>query len=194
MDGGQYSTIFEVIVVLRLGCFIGTIYRVINKFLIFKAIFMSNDKQYLTQEKFDELKKELEFLKTEKRKEVAEHLEYSKKLGDLSENAEYHQAREEQAEVEDRINRLENLIKNASISKGGGTDVVTIGSTIRLQQEGANKSFLYVIVGSEEADISAGKISNLSPLGSALLGHKKGDKVKVNTPKGTIIYEIDQVQ
>ncbi len=155
---------------------------------------MSNDKQYLTKEKFDELKKELEFLKTERRKEVAEHLEYSKKLGDLSENAEYHQAREEQAEVEDRINRLENLIKNASITGGGGTETVTIGSTIRLQQEGVNKSFLYMIVGSEEADISAGKISNLSPLGSALLGHKKGDKVKVSTPKGTIVYEIDQVQ
>lgn len=155
---------------------------------------MSNDKQYLTQEKYDELKKELEYLKTEKRKEVAEHLEYSKKLGDLSENAEYHQAREEQAEVEDRINRLENLIKNASITGEGRTDVVTIGSTIRLQQEGANKSFLYTIVGSEEADISAGKISNLSPLGSALLGHKKGDKVKVSTPKGSIVYEIDQIQ
>lgn len=155
---------------------------------------MSNDKQYLTKEKYDELTKELEYLKTERRKEVAEHLEYSKKLGDLSENAEYHQAREEQAEVEDRINRLENLIKNASISGSGGTDVVTIGSTIRLQKAGENKSFLYMIVGSEEADTSMGKISNLSPLGSTLLGHKKGDKVSVNTPKGQASYQIEDLQ
>lgn len=151
---------------------------------------MSNDIQYLTQEKFDELSKELEFLKTERRKEVAEHLENSKKLGDLSENAEYHQAREEQAEVEDRIGRLESLLKNAVMVGTGGHDAVTIGSMIRLQKDGDNKSYLYTIVGSEEADMSHGKISNLSPLGSALLGHKKGDIVKVTTPKGTVSYSI----
>ena len=151
---------------------------------------MSNDVQYLTQEKFDELSKELGFLKTERRKEVAEHLEYSKKLGDLSENAEYHQAREEQAEVEDRIRRLENLLKNAVMVGTGSTDVISIGSTFRLQKDGDNKSYIYTIVGSEEADMSHGRISNLSPLGSALLGHKKGDKVKVATPKGSILYTI----
>lgn len=150
----------------------------------------NNDIQYLTNEKFAELEKELQFLKTERRKEVAEHLEYAKKLGDLSENAEYHQAREEQAEVEDRINKLDNLLKNAVISGEGGTDNVTIGSTVRLQKEGENKSFLYTIVGSEEADMSQGKVSNISPLGSALLGHKEGDVVKVTTPKGVTAYTI----
>ena len=152
---------------------------------------MSNDVQYLTTEKCNELKKELEFLKTERRKEVAEHLEYAKKLGDLSENAEYHQAREEQAEVEDRISRLETLLKNVIITENEtGHDTVSIGSTLRLQKEGENRSYLYTIVGSEEADMSQGKISNLSPLGSALLGHKKGDTVKVMTPKGESVYEV----
>ncbi|MFA6314746.1 MAG: transcription elongation factor GreA [Candidatus Paceibacterota bacterium] len=151
---------------------------------------MSNEVQYLTNEKFAELQKELEHLKVERRKEVAEHLEYSKKLGDLSENAEYHQAREEQAEVEDRIGRLENLLKNVVITGVGGTDIITIGSTCRLQKDGDNKSYIYTIVGSEEADTTHGKISNLSPLGSALLGHKKGDKVTITTPKGKVEYTI----
>lgn len=155
---------------------------------------MSTEIQYLTNEKFAELQKELEFLKTERRKEVAEHLEYSKKLGDLAENAEYHQAREEQAEVEDRISRLDNLLKNAVIAGAGSTDIVTIGSTLRLQKEGDNKSYLYSIVGSEEADTSHGKVSNLSPLGSALLGHKKGDIVKVQTPKGVVTFTIDNIK
>ncbi len=151
---------------------------------------MSNETQYLTNEKYAELQKELEHLKIERRKEVAEHLEYAKKLGDLSENAEYHQAREEQAEVEDRITRLENLLKNAVITTQGSTDIVTIGSTFRLQKDNDNKSYVYTIVGSEEADMSQGKISNLSPLGSSLLGHKKGDKVTIQTPKGKVTYTI----
>ena len=151
---------------------------------------MSTEVQYLTNEKFDELRKELEYLKVEKRKEVAEHLEYSKKLGDLSENAEYHQAREEQAEVEDRIGRLGNILKNAVITGEGSKDVITVGSTLRLQKEGDNKSYIYTIVGSEEADTAHGKVSNLSPLGSALLGHKKGDNVTIDTPKGKVTYTI----
>ncbi|MCX6715684.1 MAG: transcription elongation factor GreA [Candidatus Taylorbacteria bacterium] len=157
---------------------------------------MPTDTQYLTAEKFAELEKELNFLKTERRKEVAEHLEYAKKLGDLSENAEYHQAREEQAMVEDRIHRLEELLKNSSlIQKGGeGKDVITIGTTFRLNKNGDNKSYLYTIVGSEESDMSSGKISNLSPLGSALLGHKAGDSVVVNTPKGTVSYTIAHIK
>lgn len=146
--------------------------------------------QYLTQDKFAELQKELEYLRVERRKEVAEHLEYAKKLGDLSENAEYHQAREEQAEVEDRIAKLEILLKNAVIAEASGSDTITIGSTFRLQKDGDNKSYVYTIVGSEEADMMQGKISNLSPLGSALLGHKEGDKVQVQTPKGKVTYSI----
>lgn len=151
---------------------------------------MSTEKQYLTNEKFAELQKELEHLKTNRRKEVADQLEYAKKLGDLSENAEYHQAREDQAEVEDRIRRLENLLKEATIMTASGGEIITVGSTVRLTKEGENKSFLYTIVGSEEADMTQGKISNMSPIGSVLLGHKVGDSVKVTTPKGTVIYNI----
>ncbi|MDQ2933129.1 MAG: transcription elongation factor GreA [bacterium] len=155
---------------------------------------MSTETQYLTKEKFTELTKELEYLKTDRRKEVAEHLEYAKRLGDLSENAEYHQAREEQGEVEDRIGRLENLLKSAVITTGGHSDVITVGSTIRLQKEGDNKSYIYTIVGSEEADMLQGKVSNMSPLGSSLLGHKEGDTIKVTTPKGVVLYQIASIK
>lgn len=155
---------------------------------------MSTELQYLTNEKFTELKKELEHLKTIRRKEVADQLEYAKKLGDLSENAEYHQAREDQAEVEDRIGRLENLIKNATITSTTSGDVIAVGSTVRLVKDGDNKSHLFTIVGSEEADMSHGKISNMSPIGSALLGHKLGDKVKVSTPKGVVNYEVSAIK
>jgi transcription elongation factor GreA len=153
---------------------------------------MSHDTQYLTAEKFAELKKELEYLKADRRKEVAEHLEYAKKLGDLSENAEYHQAREEQGEVEDRIRYLEGLLKETVILHASTGGTITVGSTVRLEKEGdtEKKSLLYTIVGSEEADTSQGKISNISPLGSVLLGHKQGDKIKVQTPKGMITYAI----
>lgn len=155
---------------------------------------MSADKQYLTSEKMQEFRKELEFLKTEKRKQVAENLEYTKKLGDLSENAEYHDARQVQAEVEDRISHLENLIKTAVIVDGSNSAVkegmVSIGSTVKVQKTGEKEIREYKIVGSEEADMAHGKVSNLSPLGSALLGKKKGDKVDVNTPKGKIVYTL----
>lgn len=151
---------------------------------------MSDVQQYLTSEKLTEFTKELEFLKTDKRKQVAESLEYAKKLGDLSENAEYHEARQEQAEVEDRINRLENLIKTATIVDDKHGDVVSIGSTVKVQKEGEKDVREYKIVGSEEADMAHGKVSNLSPLGSALLGKRKGEKVSFSTPKGKAVYML----
>jgi len=151
---------------------------------------MSDSQQYLTSEKLAEFKKEFDFLTTEKRKQVAENLEYAKKLGDLSENAEYHEARQVQAEVEDRIMRLEHLIKTATIVDGQHGDVVSIGSTVKVQKEGENAPKEYKIVGSEEADMASGKVSNLSPLGSALLGKKKGDKVSFSTPKGKAVYTL----
>lgn len=151
----------------------------------------TKDTQYLTKDKFSELERELSHLRSERRKEVAEHLEYAKKLGDLSENAEYHQAREEQAEVEDRIRKLENLLKTAVIADtGSGGETVVVGSTVRLEKDGDNKSVLVTIVGSEEADTATGKISNISPLGAALLGHRMGDTVSVVTPKGQNKYKI----
>ncbi len=158
---------------------------------------MSDVKQYLTSEKMQEFKKELDFLKTEKRKQVAENLEYTKKLGDLSENAEYHDARQIQAEVEDRINHLENLVKYATIVDGNDSSMkegtVSIGSSVKIQKDGEKQLREYKIVGSEEADMTQGKVSNLSPLGAALLGKRKGEKVDVNTPKGKTIYTLISV-
>jgi transcription elongation factor GreA len=154
---------------------------------------MPNEVQYLTSEKYNDLVKELEHLKINRRKEIAEHLEYAKKLGDLSENAEYHQAREEQAEVEARIGRIENILKNSVMIGESGSDVITIGSTFRLQKGGDNKSYIYTLVGSEEADMSIGKISNQSPLGLVLVGHKKGDTVEVNAPKGKLKYTVEDI-
>lgn len=151
---------------------------------------MSEAQQYLTSEKLAEFKKELDFLKTEKRKQVAESLEYAKKLGDLSENAEYHEARQVQAEVEDRINHLENLVKTALILDGKLGNEVSIGSTVKVQKEGEKDIKEYKIVGSEEADMAQNKVSNLSPLGSALIGKKKGEKVSFITPKGKAVYTL----
>jgi transcription elongation factor GreA len=153
---------------------------------------MSLEKQYLTKEKMQEFKKELDYLKSEKRKQVAESLEYAKKLGDLSENAEYHDARQVQGEVEDRINHLENLLKTAVLleENDSAEGKVSIGSSVKIQKEGEKTARDYKIVGSEEADMAQGKVSNLSPLGSALLGKKKGDKIDVVTPKGKVSYTL----
>lgn len=150
--------------------------------------------QYLTKEKFQEFKKELDFLRTERRKVVAENLEYAKKLGDLSENAEYNEARQEQAEVEDRINHLENLIKVASIVDDQHGDIATVGSTVKVQKVGESELRTYKVVGSEEADMAHGKVSNLSPFGSALLGKKKGENFSVTTPKGKATYTLISIE
>jgi transcription elongation factor GreA len=155
---------------------------------------MNNAPQYLTQQKYDTLTKELEYLKTARRKEVADNLEYAKKLGDLSENAEYHEARERQAEVEDRIRHLDEVLKTASIVEGTHGDTVTIGSTLKITREGEIEERTYRIVGSEEADSAKGMLSNLSPLGNALMGKKSGDTVKIKTPKGSVGYTIVSIE
>ncbi len=155
---------------------------------------MSEARQYLTNEKLQEFKKELEHLRTDKRKEVAENLEYAKKLGDLSENAEYHEARQEQAEVEDRINHLENLVKTAVIVDDQHGDTVSVGSTVKVQKDGENEARIYKIVGSEEADMAHGKVSNLSPLGAALIGKKKGEKFSITAPKGKTSYTLISIE
>lgn len=150
--------------------------------------------EYLTQEKFDELQKELEYLKKDKRKEIAEQLEYARSLGDLSENAEYHEAREEQANLEDRIVKIENLLKNASIVSSSGGKEVSIGSTVIVQRDKENESRTFTIVGSEEADMSIGKISVRSPFGESVLGKKKGDEFSFKTPTGVAKYKIVSVK
>jgi transcription elongation factor GreA len=150
--------------------------------------------ELISQEKFEELKKELEFLHTTRRKEVAEQLEYARSLGDLSENAEYQEAREMQAAVEERVQKLEAILKNAKIVSGSKSDIVGMGSVVTVQKLGVDEKHTYTIVGAEEADMMAGKISYHSPLGNALLGKKKGDEFSFHTPKGTQKYKILKVE
>lgn len=150
--------------------------------------------ELISQEKFEELKKELEFLHTTRRKEVAEQLEYARSLGDLSENAEYQEAREMQAAVEERVQKLEAILKNAKIVTGSKSDIVGMGTVVTVQKIGADDKHVYTIVGAEEANMLAGKISYHSPLGNALLGKKKGDEFSFHTPKGTQKYKILKVE
>ena len=146
--------------------------------------------EYLTKEKFDELTKELEQLKKVRRREIAEDLEYAKSLGDLSENAEYQEAREMQAEVEERISKLESMLKSATIVSHKKSDVVGVGSMVTIERESDKDARTYTIVGSEEANVSGGKISTNSPLVVAMLGKKKGDRFMCKSPKGEIHYRI----
>ena len=154
-----------------------------------------SDKDYLTQEKFEELERELENLKTTRRKEIAESLEYARSLGDLSENAEYQEARELQAATEERIQTLENLLKSAQIvSSPKKTGTVSLGVTVILQKEGEKDKRQYKVVGSEEANIHDRKISHLSPLGEAVMGKKKGESFTFDTPGGQVEYKILDVK
>jgi transcription elongation factor GreA len=155
---------------------------------------MTDNTKYLTKEKYKELEKELIQLKTVKRKEVATNLEYARSLGDLSENAEYQEAREMQANIEDRISTIENTLKTAEIVHEMHGESVSMGSIVSIEKAGAKGSIKYTIVGSDEADMAKGKISNLSPLGSVLIGKRKGEAVAVETPKGKIAYKIVAVE
>jgi len=155
---------------------------------------MAEPIHYLTQEKIEEFKNELELLRTTRRREVAENLEYAKKLGDLSENAEYHEAREKQAEVEDRIIYIEQILKTAKVVSDNHSGKVTIGTTVKVKRESDNDVRVYKIVGSEEADMLQGKISNMSPIGSALMGKSAGEKFSVKTPKGEAKYVLVSIE
>ncbi|OHA20197.1 MAG: transcription elongation factor GreA [Candidatus Taylorbacteria bacterium RIFCSPHIGHO2_01_FULL_51_15] len=155
---------------------------------------MSDAPEYLTQEKYNELTRELEHLKTVRRKEVAENLEYAKSLGDLSENAEYQEARETQANIEDRIKKLEAMLQSAVIMKMHHTEAVDIGSTVTLQKEGGKSLVTYRIVGSEEADLDQGKLSINSPLGHALLRKRKGESLIAKTPSGEMSYKVMDIE
>jgi len=145
--------------------------------------------EYLTKEKFEALTKELDSLKTIKRKEIADNLEYAKSLGDLSENAEYHDARSMQAELEDEIVRLEEIIKNAEIIDHKHSNTISVGSTIVIKKEGGEEK-TFDIVGSAEADLAQNKISVNSPIGKGAVGKKKGDTFEIETPKGKTTYKI----
>ncbi len=140
-----------------------------------------------------ELEAELQDLKINKRKEIAEALEYAKSLGDLSENAEYSQAREAQAGVEERVARIEHILRNAKIVTVSHSTTVGVGSTAHVVKAGTRTEQVFTIVGAEEADTSTGKISLHSPLGAALLGKKAGDSAIMTTPKGEIKYTIKSI-
>ena len=152
---------------------------------------MTDTQTFLTPEKFDELKKELEHLKTVRRKEIAEALEYARSLGDLSENAEYQEARDMQSAIEERIQYLEKTIKEAKIvdQKKKG-DVIGLASVVTIQKEKEKDKKEYILVGSDEANIHDRKLSYLSPLGEALMGKKKGDEFEFETPIGLQKYKV----
>jgi transcription elongation factor GreA len=147
------------------------------------------DKVYLTQERFNEIVEEVNRLKGEGRKAVAERLKQAKELGDLSENFDYQEAREEQARLEAKINELEEILRNSVIiKKSAGNLTVRIGSKVKLRKN--NEVFTYTIVGSNEAKPEEGFISNESPIGRVVLGKKVDDRVTVKTPKGEVVYQI----
>jgi transcription elongation factor GreA len=151
----------------------------------------------ITKEGLDKLVEELEYLKNTKRKEVAARIKEAISYGDLSENSEYEEAKNEQAFVEGRILELEEKVKNAKIisEKKSLGKTVHLGCTVHLKNLSKGKSELeiYTIVGSTEADPFNGKISNESPVGNALLDKQKGDKVKVPVPAGSVEYEIVKI-
>lgn len=148
----------------------------------------------VSQEKFDEMIKELEHLKTVRRTEIAKNLEYARSLGDLSENAEYQEARDLQAATEERIKKLEELLKNTKIlTDGKKKSEVGFNSKVTIKKQGSDEMHEYTIVGSEEADMRAKKLSHVSPLGSALMGKKKGDVFTFDTPAGKQTYTIEKV-
>lgn len=152
------------------------------------------EKHYITEDKKQALIEELNYLKSVKRKEILESLQAAKALGDLSENAEYHQAREDQGKTEDRINQIDYMLQNSIVVKKHHSNKVEIGTTVDVIREGSKESVSYSIVGAEEADMSLNKISNKSPLGQALFGKEKGDVVSINTPKGLAKYTIVKIQ
>jgi len=155
---------------------------------------MSDHKEFLTKKKKKELEEELAYRKGEKRQEILDRLAFAKSLGDLSENAEYHSAKEEQGKNEGRIAQIEYILKHAVVVSGGESGEVALGSHVRVRHKEKGVEREYQIVGKEEADLSAGKIGFDSPIGSALLGTHEGDTVEVETPRGTVHYEVLEVR
>ncbi len=146
----------------------------------------------LTQEGYNKLEEELNLLKTEKRTEISERIKIALGFGDLSENAEYDEAKTAQRENEEKIAELENQLRNAKIidEKGIDTETVQIGNIVKVHDIEFDEDVEYTIVGSTEVNLSENKISNESPLGKALLGAKRGDTVDVDAPAGIIKYKI----
>jgi transcription elongation factor GreA len=146
----------------------------------------------LTPEGYEKLKQEIEFLSNDKRREVADRIRVARDFGDISENAEYDDAKNEQAMLEHKIAQLEERLLNARVIDSGAVDlsVVSIGAKVRLKDVAANKTFEYTIVGSAEANPADLKLSNESPVGRAIIGKKKGETVEVSAPRGALKYKI----
>ena len=153
---------------------------------------MVEKQELLTQDGYNKLEEELEYLKTVKRKEVAERLKVAISFGDLSENAEYDEAKNEQAQVEERIVKLENMLRKAVIIDESqiDSDTVTVGCTVKVYDTDFEEEVEYTIVGSAEADPFEGKISNESPVGKALLGARVGEVVEVQVPDGANKFKV----
>ncbi|MBE5940260.1 MAG: transcription elongation factor GreA [Lachnospiraceae bacterium] len=157
---------------------------------------MAEKKNILTYSGLKKLEDELQDLKVVKRKEVADKIKEAREQGDLSENAEYDAAKDEQRDIEARIEEIEKILKNAEVVDEDEVDLkkVSVGCKVTLKEKGAKKGFDIRIVGSTEASSLQGKISNESPMGMALMGKKVGDTVNVEAPVGTIVYKIADIQ
>jgi transcription elongation factor GreA len=150
----------------------------------------------LTKEGYEKLKQEIELLSTEKRREVAERIRVAREFGDIAENAEYDDAKNEQMMLEHRIATLEERLRAARVIEKSEitSDVVSIGATVRLRDVEANKTVEYQIVGSAEANPAENKLSNESPVGKAILGRKKGETVEVSAPRGALKFKIMDIK
>ena len=151
----------------------------------------------LTPEGYERLKEEIEYLSTEKRRDVADRIRIAREFGDISENAEYDHAKNEQAMLEHRIAQLEERLRAARVidKKEISKDVVSVGSKVKLRDVDAKQTVEYHIVGSAEANPSEQKLSNESPVGKAILGKKKGETVEVTTPRGKALkYKIMEIR
>jgi len=156
---------------------------------------VNNHETVLTKEGLAKLEEELEDLKTVHRREVNERIRQAKEFGDISENAEYEDAKQEQAFVEGRIMKVESMIRNARIIEAtdATADEVMLGATVRVKEAKGGEAREFVIVGSTEADPTNNRLSNESPLGKALIGRRKGDLVDVTTPGGMRQYKIEAI-
>lgn len=154
---------------------------------------MSDQSEYFSEEGLAKLKQELEDRKTKIRQEIAQRLEHAKSLGDLSENSEYQEAKESQMLNESKIAELEDTLRRAVlVHKSAHVDLIEIGSQVVIETGGKQMSFH--IVGANEANPAEQKISHESPIGAAILGHRKGESVTVQTPKGEVAYKIISVE
>ena len=150
----------------------------------------------LTPEGYEKLKQEIEFLRNDKRREIADRIRVAREFGDIAENAEYDDAKNDQAMLEHKIAQLEDRLVNARVIDTGDVDtsVVSLGSKVRLKDVDANETIEYHIVGSAEANPAEQKLSNESPVGKAIMGRKKGETVEVSAPRGALKFKIMDIK